>query len=67
VVSTIERPGALVWGSWRVDRINLDGRPMLRVKNGSHLIGDCTTAQEAIDLLTRFGVPVDQLVRECDR
>ena len=64
VVSTCGRPGALVWGPWRVDRINVDGRLILRVKNGSQLVGECVTVHEALDLLTRLGVPVDQLVRE---
>lgn len=59
--STTECHGALVWGPWRVD---LDGRLILRVKNGLQPTADCVTVQEALDLLTRFGVPVDQLVRE---
>lgn len=64
MVSTTERRGALVWGDWRVDLINLAGRPVLRVKNGQYLVGDCATVQEALELLARFGVPTDQLIRE---
>ena len=64
MVSACERPGALVWGPWRVDRVDRDGLLILRVTNGSQLMGDCVTVQEALDLLTRLGVPVDQLIRE---
>ena len=64
VVSACDRPGALVWGPWRVDRVDLDGLLILRVTNGREFMGDCVTVQEALDLLTRLGVPVDQLVRE---
>lgn len=60
----IEGRSALVWGPWRVDLINLDGRPILRVKYLQYLMGDFNTAQGALDLLARHGVPVDQLTRE---
>jgi hypothetical protein len=63
-VSACERPGALVWGPWRVDRVDLDSHLILRVTNGQQLMGDCVTVQEALDLLTRLGVPVDLLIRE---
>jgi len=59
-----EPRAALVWGTWRVEMINLDGRPVLRVKDGRYLAGYCNTTQEALDILTRAGVPVDQLTRE---
>jgi len=44
-------PPALVWGTWRVEQINLDGRLRLCVEDGRYLVGHCDTAQEALDLL----------------
>jgi hypothetical protein len=61
-VSTKVRLGALVWGPWRVDLVDRDGRPILRVQHGLEIVGDCDTAHEALDLLTRHGVPVDLLI-----
>lgn len=58
---------ALVWGPYRVEQINLDGRLTLRVtKQGPHrryILGYCRFA-EALAVLERHDVPVDQLVQE---
>jgi len=56
-VSRIEGRGALIWGPWRVELINLDGRPILRVKYLQYLVADCRTAREALDLLSRHSIP----------
>lgn len=62
---------ALVWGPYRVEQINLDGRATLRVTKqgprGRYLLGYYRTSAEALAVLERHGVPLDQLVRERER
>jgi len=61
-VIAADHTGALVWGPWRVDLVNRAGRPILRVRHGLEIVGDCDTAHEALELLMRHGVPVDLLI-----
>lgn len=42
----------------------LDTRPVLRICRGRYLVGYVETIAEALALLDRHGVPLDQLVVE---
>jgi hypothetical protein len=55
---------ALFWRDWRVEQINLDGRLVLRIRQGRYLIGYAKTLTEALALLGRHGVPLDRLSPE---
>jgi hypothetical protein len=58
------RRAARVWGAWCVELLNLDGRPRLWVNDGRYLAGYRKTTDDALDVLTRAGVPVDQRTRD---
>lgn len=55
---------ALTWQDWRVEQINLNGRLVLRICCGRILMGYAKTLPEALAVLTRHRVPLDELVRE---
>jgi hypothetical protein len=52
---------ALVYDEWRIDRVNLDGRPMLRIKEGQRRIAYCADKRSALAVLARHGVPAGRL------
>jgi len=59
-------PAALAVGPYRVERLTRDGRTILRVtfagQTGRVVVADCDTAENALDVLVRRGVPLSELV-----
>lgn len=57
----------VVYGLWRIERISLGRDPALRITHGDSVIAECRTTEEALVVLSRGGVPVDQIARIADR